>query len=402
MFNKEFKESLKTLGTDIFNEVEKRISQNNEIEGEIPIMNEPVQQKQGTLIKEATHVEADIVESIPSTKEETSTKEDISQKCNLKVTDKCMKCGSCLGCGLSFLASSSDGSIVVQPGTILDKNSNEFKMLKDICPVDAFLLDESVGLADKKSILKSLVTELKNYKGVSVPTADQFKFKKEDYSISYPTFANGEYRYDYPSHAKANSAAQREFESRMYSQIDSYILKVITEYRVKLVKPYYTSELSEGSVYAKSNQKVSEILKAIKDTYDGQLPNDFATVEIMPNRDDIWKMLNKGEAISDGLVSAVKSQFDYSASSYDMYWNTDDKEVWIGTNRRGDSKYKDKYCYYDVAKAFKALADDLLDACYWASDDIEWQAENNASYLVEIYNESLKQFIEEKLKYIKL
>lgn len=82
MFSKEFKESLKTFGTDIFNEVEKRVSQNNEIEREIPIVNEPVQQKQETLIREATHIEADIVESIPSTatEEETSTKEDISQK----------------------------------------------------------------------------------------------------------------------------------------------------------------------------------------------------------------------------------------------------------------------------------------------------------------------------------
>lgn len=317
---------------------------------------------------------------------------------NLKINKKCIQCGSCLGCGFDFLSSAPDGSICVSVGTIIDFQGKEIKVLNDICPVGAFELSRT---EDKKSILKALLSELKTYKGISKPTKEQLKFNKDEYSIPIPQ-TSGEYRYEYSSSDAAERAALREFERVMYSQIDTIILRVITEYRVKVVKPYYSASLEDGSVYATSNKKVSEILKGIKNILGNKLPDDFAEVNIIPDRDtlDLWKMLNRGELISNELVSSVKREFDYPSSQYDCYWTWDDMEVYVGTDWRGNSKFKDKYCYKNIYDACRELAKDLLNACEWAHDDLEDAALRHTDWLVKVYNERLLDCIKKKVQMV--
>lgn len=315
---------------------------------------------------------------------------------NLKINGSCIQCGSCLGCGYSFLQTADDGTIVVLAGTILEENGKEIAALKEICPVNAF---EITSTESKDKVLKNLIEELKKYNGIKKPTESDFKFDQNSYSISIPS-ASGENRYEYSSSNAAESAALREFERVMYSRIDTIILKVISEYRVKMVKPYYSSEEIDGSVYAINNKKVSEILSGIKNILGNKLPADFATINVMPDRDDTWKMLNKGQLISDELISAVRHEFDYPSSQYDCYWDWDDMEVYEGTDWRGRDKYKDKYCYRDIYKAFRELAQDLLNACGWAHDDLESCATRHAEWLVEVYNRELDKVIKEKIQQI--
>ena len=111
-------------------------------------------------------------------------------------------------------------------------------------------------------------------------------------------------------------------------------------------------------------------------------------------------MLNKGQLISDELISHVKREFDYSASQYDCYWDWDDMEVYEGTDWRGRDKYKDKYCYRNIRKAFMELAKDLLNACGWAHNDLEYCATGHAEWLVEVYNRELNKVVTEKIKQI--
>ena len=315
---------------------------------------------------------------------------------NLKINGNCIQCGSCLGCGYSFLQSADDGTIVVLAGTVLKENGKEFTALKEICPVDAFEISSSES---KDKVLNNLIEELKKYNGIKKPTESDLKFDKDSYSISIPS-ASGEHRYDYSSSNAAERAALKEFERVMYSRIDTIILKVISEYRVKMVKPYYSSEEIDGSVYAINNKKVSEILSGIKNILGDKLPDDFATIDVMPNRDDVWKMLNKGQLVSDELISDVRREFDYPSSQYDCYWDVDDMEVYEGSDWRGRDKYKDKYCYRNVYKACMELAKDLLNACGWAHDDLERSATQNAGWLVEVYNKELNKVITEKIKQI--
>lgn len=186
----------------------------------------------------------------------------------------------------------------------------------------------------------------------------------------------------------------------MYSHIDTLILKVISEYRARMVKPYYSSEEIDGSVYALNNKKVSAILDGIKNILGNKLPDDFAAINVMPDGDVTWKMLNKGQLISDELISNVRHEFDYPSSQYDCYWDWDDMEVYDGTDWRGRTKYKNKYCYRDIYKAFMELSKDLLNACGWAHDDLENCATRHAEWLVEVYNRELGKVISEKINQI--
>lgn len=305
-----------------------------------------------------------------------------------------------MGCGFSFLKSAKDGAIVVELGTTLSYKSAEFETLKDICPTNAFELDASVN---KKELIDSLVNQLTNYQGISKPTAENLRFKSKEFSIPIP-YASGEYRYEYSSDRAANSAARRAFESAMYSQIDALILKVITEYRVKYIKPYY-AENSEGSIYVESNRKVSELLEGIRKLAENNLPENFSLIDVHPYQEpyvrDACKMLRKGEIIGSSLVSSVRNQFTYSVSDYECYWDTDDREEFNGTDWRGNYKTKDVYCYKNLNDAFKELSKDLLNACDWASDNIEYQATMWTESLVNSYNELLKKTISEKLAMIK-
>ena len=315
---------------------------------------------------------------------------------NLKINGSCIQCGSCLGCGYPFLQSAEDGTIMILAGTILEENGKEITALKEICPVNAFEITSSES---KDKVLKDLIEDLKKYNGIKQPTESDFKFDKDSYSISIPS-ASGEYRYEYSSSNAAERAALREFERVMYSRIDTIILKVISEYRVKMVKPYYSSEEIDGSVYAINNKKVSEILSGIKNILGNKLPDDFACINVMPDKDDIWKMLNKGQIISNELISDVRQEFDFSSSQHSCYWNWDDMEVYDGTDWRGRNKYKDKYCYRDIYKAFIELAKDLLNACGWSHDDLERSATGFANCLVAVYNKELDKVITEKIKQI--
>lgn len=317
-------------------------------------------------------------------------------KSNLIINSNCMQCGSCLECGFDFLSSKKDGSIEIQPGTVLDANGTEIKTLKEICPVDAFEIKAS---EDKKTILAHMVQQLEGYKGIEKPSIEQFRFHKDDYSIITPV-ASGERRYEYSSDSAAERAALSEFERAMYSKIDTLLLKVITDYRIKVLKPYFTALEEEGSVYADSNKKVKEILQGIKNLMGNDLPSDFAECNVMPDDETTWKMLNKGELLSDELISSIKSEFDYPFSQYDCYWDTDDTEVYAGTDWRGNDKYKDKYCYRDLYKAFDELAKDLLNACGWASNSLENAALGHAEWLVKIYNEKLEKVLSEKRKQV--
>lgn len=323
--------------------------------------------------------------------------EDVEMRnSNLMVNTNCIQCGNCLGCGFDFIKCATDGSITVKPGTVLMESSTEYKTLIEICPVGAFELEKGQNQAD---ILNGMIEQLRNHIGINVPTIKDICFNKEEYAISLPS-SSGEYQYEYNSDSAAESAALREFERAMYDRIDSIILRVITDYRVKKISPYYTTTIEEGSVYAICNQEVGEILTGIKSILGDKLPADFSIVEIFPNNDTTWKMLNKGELVSDELVSTVKGEFDYSSSRYDCYWDTDDREVACGTDWRGNTKYKDRYCYKNLRSAFQELANDLLSACGWASDSIENHALDGVKWLVEQYNKELKSVIANKIKQI--
>lgn len=324
-------------------------------------------------------------------------------KLRVHVTEDCNCCGLCGVKYPDYFFDDIEGKASVRNGfLVLDvEKAND---VQGICPVHAI-----TAVKEKKSvrqILADMVDNLKAYK-LEYPTKEEIPFKKEEYSIPLPA-ASGEHRYDYSSDSSANSAARSEFDRKMYSQIDVIILRIITEYRVKYIKPYYSKD--ETSIYALCNKKLEETLKEICQVLKSEgladdMPQDFLSVDIFPDENDTtWKMLNKGEMISDEIVSSIRSEFNsgtYSSlSDYESYWDTDDMEVSAGTGFGGRTKYKDKYCYRNLREAFQELAKDILNACYNKDDYIVERARENVKWLIDKYNEKLEKLINVRTTYI--
>lgn len=321
-----------------------------------------------------------------------------------KISEKCNDCGICSMQYPDYFYETDEGKTQANDG-VIKADDSVVTEVGGVCPVHAITAER-----ESKSIKQLLTEELEKLQEcrVAYPKKADIPFKKEEYSIPIPV-ASGENRYEYSSDSSANSAARSEFNNKMYSQIDVLILKVITEYRIKYIKPYYSRSAEDNSVYQACNKRAEKILMNIahmleEEGLDNDLPSSFCVVDCFPEEDTVWKMLNKGELLSDEMVSGIRSEFrssNYSdLSSYESYWDTDDMERPAGTDFRGRMKYKDKYCYRNMRKAFQELAKDLLDACYYKDDYIVERAIDLVKGLIMEYNKKLERSLQERIAYV--
>lgn len=315
----------------------------------------------------------------------------------LKVNGNCNGCGLCV-VNCKYMQENADGNAEFIQGNFVDEK--DYDMVRKVI---SDCLCNAIELVDAKSAgadLGSLVQKLNSLKEMPLPSAEEFKFVEEDYSLSVPG-GQGEYKYKYSGDSAAENAALKEFERCTFSQKEVYILQVVTQYRVKVMKKYYSSTVEEGSVYAIHNRQVNDVLRAIKNILGSAVPSDFDDVDVLPNDRVTLKMLQRGEMMSNEFSTAVLREFDYSPSQYDCYWRTDDMEMEVGTDWRGNPKYKYMYCYYDIYKANEEFAKDILRSCYYARDHFEEKALSVSQYLIKLYNDELKKVIQQKMDIIR-
>lgn len=324
---------------------------------------------------------------------------------NVQVTKECIKCGSCLGCGFDFVGSMDDGDIFIKEGTMLEEDSEEYKILKQVCPVGAFELIETAALTQQDFVTE--LEKLKNYTA-RYPHRNKIAFNKSEYKIAIPS-ASGESKYEYSSYEAAQRAAEREIDSKMYSQINVIILNIITEYRIRYLKSFYSKSVEDNSFYVRCNKEISKILNRMvgvlkNNNLSDDLPDNFSNIDIFPTDDIYWKMLNKGEIMSDEMISTVLKELRdvnrNNAYDYVCYCDYDEVEKNVGTDWRGNSKTRDRYCYKNVYKAFQELAQNLLDSCGYAHDEIEERALEIIRILIDEYNKLLKNELASKIAYL--
>lgn len=327
----------------------------------------------------------------------------MESKMCLTITDECNCCGMCGVKYPDYFGEDAEGRASVKDGVLILDMEKSAEVQK-VCPVHAITAEK-----EEKSIRQMLSDAVDNLKSckLAYPTEADIPFKKEEYHIPTPS-AYGEFESKYSSESSANSAARKEFNRRMYSQIDSLILKVITEYRMKYIKPYYSKD--ETSVYTVCNKKVEEILRGICQILKagglaGDLPDDFVNVSVFPdeNKDSLWKLLNKGELISSEMVSSIRKEFDSesyrSLSSYETYWDTDCTQEYV-RGFFGGEELEDRYYYYSLWKAFDELAKDILNACYYEDDYIVEHASDIVQVLIDQYNYKLENLINVRIAYL--
>lgn len=325
--------------------------------------------------------------------------EKIERKSNLKVNSKCIMCGSCLSFGYDFLTENNDGSICVKDNTYLKEDSKELETLIEICPVQAFEYDRNIRIKSKEEQLIEIKNQLKNWNGLSEPTVKDVPFKQEEYSMSMPYIRGS--LYVYSSEKAAMNAAETQFNNCVYSKINVFILQVISQYRADKVSPYYTYGADTNSIYYKENQKIVELLKQAEKLSKKHLPTDFAKFDIYPYRDCCYKMLNNGELVGDNLVDNVYNEYrsgNYSnLSSYRIYFDTDDSEMYVGQGVFGRDKFVERYCYKNLYEATQELEKDLRMAIGYQTDDIQNHAKDIAGVLVAVYNKDAQEELNKKI-----
>ncbi len=304
-----------------------------------------------------------------------------------KVTihSNCNQCGICVVKCPEVFIENDDGNVYVASETV-----DEDAVLQDAvasCPLGAIELSEGES---KKVVLDKYIKQLESCKnGIQITTKD-IEFGEAYYRTVLVPSA-GSSGYEYRSSSAAEKAGYEAFCRRSYSQVDNLILERITDYRVTVIKPYYSKD--SNSVYTINNQKVEKILRSVASLIGVEkFTTDFTKVNIYPDSNDLtWRMLERGKLISDDFISNVKSEFDYSSSDYKVYIDWDDMEDWRG---------KDTYSYR-AYEASDELGKDLGKALGWARHAIEERALGHIKWLIDLYNKDLKSCIEKKIAIIK-
>lgn len=303
----------------------------------------------------------------------------------LKINEKCNQCGICIVKCPAYFSEDSEGNVKAVSTSV--NETNELKSAVESCPVKAIELGKEI---DIKATIQEYLNQLNALKSGITLTRNDIAFN-EAYTRTVYVPSAGMSGYNYKSSSQAERAGYDAFVSRSYSQIDKLILERITDYRVTEIKPYYTT--GSDSVYSKNNQKIADILKAISVAVGSdKLPADFCVVDVYPDTNDmVWKMLNRGEIVSDNYINMVRREFSYSASEYKCYIDWDDSEDYRG---------KDVY-NYNANEASRELGKDLGDALGWAKSDIEEATLGYVKGIVDSYNKNLKACLEKKIASVK-
>ncbi len=301
------------------------------------------------------------------------------------INEKCNGCGMCVVKCPKYFEENDDGNTQVIKGVLSDETDKALNEVIAQCPVNAISFGGSV---DKSKLMQQELDKLKELsKGLTVKREDIAFTDNYCVVTTFPYI--GSSGYNYSSSSAAERAGMSEFRNRAWPCIDDKILDCITTYRVNIIKPYYSTD--ERSVYTKFNKKVVDVLTALANIVGkSNLPSDFCNVDVYPERDMVWKMLEKGEIIGENFIGIVRREFSYSPSNYESSIDWDDMEDYRG---------KDKYCYR-AQDAVEELRRDVQNAVRWAKSDIEDSSLGYIRGLVDSYNKNLKACLEKKMQAI--
>lgn len=289
------------------------------------------------------------------------------------------------------------------PGKLInDAELKEVNQLISKCPTNALSLSDVNSNMSKKDFVDNAIKKLSSISEISIKKSD-FPYKESEFSV--PRYgAAGQYSYNYSSESSANNAAEREFDSRAYSQMKPFALNLVMQYKSKYLAPYYSAD--SANVYTKKNSEIIQVLSEIAGEYESlfnkKLDSSFTVFDISPDtsRNSVLDMLRKDTLFADEVAERIanKHRSEYPISHYRTYWDTDSEEKYVGKGVFGD-KYKTVYCFSGVENANAEFARDML----WIAGyiDINETAYDKACVVVNEYNRNMAKAIEEKISILK-
>lgn len=334
----------------------------------------------------------------------------------LAVNKNCSGCGLCI-VNSNYFKENDEGNAEAIAGKIIDdKNIAEVEKIIKECPEKAIeVVDTGIatkkGMAGIKEIVRYFEKECNNFSVKKVKNSD-LKLDASNYDIPVQGTTK-EYRRDYSSESSARSAARDEFRRCCYSE-SAYrpmIKKVFVEYKVNVLKPYYTCSDVEESAYYVYNQKIRKLLSDVyAELYivsdkKNKLPESWKDFSVYLTKKDFC--IERFEyfdsrSTSSGIIAEFKSRGEYT--NIDWYvdrMDFDYDEVYAGEGLFGRTKYKDRWYFSGFYDAEKEFVDDLKHSINMVSDDIEDGAVMMVNSALEEFEKRVKVELDKKLKKLK-
>lgn len=337
----------------------------------------------------------------------------------ISVNENCSGCGLCI-VNCHYLQENAEGNAEPVYGKAIQDNDMEsVKKIIAECPEHALQIVEKgstnkKGAAGVADIISALKNQCKSFVVKKVSNSD-VKLDSKDYCIPIPS-SSKEYRRDYTSESSAKSAAKDEFNRLCYSEtaFRPMIKKVFVEYKVNVLKPYYTCTDTEDSVYYSYNQQIRKLLS---DTYaeigeviggNNKVPESWKNFSVYLKEKDLSIEVLKEfdeRSTSSGIISSLKDLSSTSLSDYVSDMDFDYDETYAGEGLFGKTKYKNMWYFNNFREAAKSFIDDLVWAIGHTSSDIEDGAVSSVNYALDTFEKKVKEELGAKIsdleKYVK-
>lgn len=329
----------------------------------------------------------------------------------IKVNSKCNGCGLCI-MNCTYLEEDDEGN--ARPVAGMAVKSTDIENVEKVigeCPEHALQIIETgtrkVGMEGVKEVIDNLEKKLKKMeikKHVSVP------LDAKDYYLSTPS-SDKEFNRDYTSEGSAKSAARDEFRRLCYSE-NAYkpmIKKILVEYKVRTLKPYYDCEDEPESAYYIYNDMVR---KYLTDAYaeisdligERGIPDDWKNFNCYLSKSE-WaiKDLEKFEENVDdsAIMDAFKGILYNSLDDYISGMDFECDEIYDGDGLFGNPRYKKKWYFSGFYDACSEFIENIKWSINYNSYEIAEHAERSIESAFDQFEEKMKKEIEIKIEEIK-
>lgn len=329
----------------------------------------------------------------------------------INVSKECNGCGLCV-MNCSYLKENDEGNAEFIKGMTISENDikNVEQVISD-CPKKALSIvnvsgTSKSGVAGVREVLDKLKKSVDDFKITKIDNSE-VKLDVKKYRLTIP-YSSREGRREYSSESSAKSAARDEFSRLCYSE-SAYrpmIKQVFVEYKVNVLKPYYTCEDNETSVYYQYNVQMRDLLSNAYAEIKSLLGNamcvdeDWMSFSVYPKKED-WEIevLSRFDerSTSSGIISSLKDLNYTSLNDYVSYMDFDSSEEYAGEGLFGKTRFKTVWYFTGFRDAAKSYIDDLTWAIQHMSSDIEEGAVENINSIMESLEKSIKEEMKRKI-----
>lgn len=327
----------------------------------------------------------------------------------VNIAKTCIGCGLCLQHG-KYIKEMVDGNAEAISGKFVDdKDIAELMKTIEICPAKAITLQEWLPQKDKRAEKQRIVEKLKHYKNSFSMSAGNLKEFSESEVRSYIDWCyvgGGDLLKNNftTSKSKLKNEIESIFDRKYYDEKAriTILRKLLAEFKIRNLSPYYTKPDEEHSAYYKSNKELTDLLRTVYSQWN-QLVENY---ERLPEEWLQFSVLTEGDTFElehfENCSSSSRVQreaFD-SLSSRSSYLNMIEYEKTMNTNGLFQKSNSEHYVL-NMDYMTREFIDDFARGLKWAVN-YESNYKEKVNRVINRYVENVKKMLDKKISALKI